>query len=895
MSDKPIDRDGVGKTLIRKLGEKTDTEGFRTTSIDTVEGRVTMRTKGGMPEVTREHSEETVKGFLPLKEIDANHPSGNTQDARLYYHDHEKDENLPPRYVTSADGIIAIRVKPLKKSLFRSLGLGKRVDIWLNDFSKPAQALKSVDYTAAGTPVAPQLSQEDEDAASSIVLMEALKRPEDSQGSPYKKDEFAFSDDPDGMLYRRFYRPELVIQPRPVDTNVDPGRQRGLAFLIARVKRLVFKVSGISGAKFMSFWFAQHNDATRTSKKADGATGECVERSIHQRPYDVPGTPGVIGNTNVPQYARSVSMVGGKISFAPPYGWMLPLHKEKGTDLIRPAEKCTLQNESGTYDIFSPLTSLSHLISFGQIWHGKLNSTTGVLHAESDGRVVATFTSDEIPSNDLGDICRFLYVNFSGKTGRTELPLNTVGTDETLSDVQYLTYDAVIVKDKYTFSEDADTLGLGDGGFLYRNSDGSVHVLRAYFNNRGEHVLEQSRELSIFGPPENPYPPMSQVVPVTYQDPKSFQLHLNASSFHVRPDGKEYACGGFLFRLFGDAGKDLAVECLGLTYKPFPKYYDTEIPTKSQAPYGTGFAYHVPPTYDSTPFFTDPMGVGLPSFAKNHIIGSTSATTHATITNEAPVGSGNYTPFSWTWTCDHKTYVNWERWFRFPDLQADNFTVRHLDDFYDVSTGKWGWIYVVETTGSTSKYSLNGGGSISRAGSTGEVAGQNLDDESFGDISYSRRVVSGIQLYINGASVDKRETSATLSRSGTYHLIGYHIGYDFPAAPGPQQTAEAQSDLLGRILGGFERGFPIGGNVTGTDTISTQYGWKEINPVTGSNRTWFGTGLLSAYVITTDGAPSGTLVCKGKVYTNLPFDTPLCYDPRTNNLFVDPDGAHLII
>lgn len=805
MSDKPIDRDGVGKTLIRKLGEKTDTEGFRTTSIDTVEGRVTMRTKGGMPEVTREHSEETVKGFLPLKEIDANHPSGNTQDARLYYHDHEKDENVPPRYVTSADGIVAVRVKPLKKSLFRSLGLGKRVDIWLNDFSKPASDISSVDYTAAGTPAEPQLSQEDEDAASSIVLMEALKRPETSQGSPYKKDEYAFSDDPNGMLYRRLYRPTLVIQPRPVDTNVDPARQRGLAFLISRVKRLVFKVSGIPGVAFMSFWFARHDNPTRSSKKAEGANGECVERSVHARPYDLAGNPGAIGNTNVPQYARSVSMVGGKISFAPPYGWMLPLHKEKGADIIRPAEKCTLQNESGTYDIFSPLTSLSHLISFGQIWHGRLNSTTGALHAESDGRLVTTFSTDEIPENGLGDHCRFLYVNFSGKTGAVMLPESTRVPDETLADVQYLTYDAVIVKGRYSFSEDSTEIGMADGQFLYRNSDGSVHKLIASFNNQAQHILTEVGELNFFSASGDGYSSRSQVVPMpgVHYFPMQFAFSANLSAFCPSPDGTFYLHGGCLFRLSGDAGKNLTVVCEGFYQKPYPDRWDTYIEPLHLAPYGTG--------YWRTRLFWGLNG-------------------------ENPYWSYGFPlpyhhPYEDWLDGQQRVAAVWERGYRFKNafngFNADNVQVAHLDDYVDPDGN------CVNTT----KVSWNGYREFGESSA-------NWTGPYF--ITKTAEYTLGIGILVNNKMV-----------------IRYEYVVQFDPSSQPPNTP-----ILGVAM---------------------------VNVVTGGLESWVGSGYVRAFQLYVDGAPYGGLVCRGKVYENLPSGVPLCYDPRTNNLFVDPNGAHLVI
>lgn len=567
MSDKPIDRDGVGKTLIRKLGEQTDTEGFRTTSIDTAQGRVTMRTKGGMPEVTRERKQEKGCKLLPLKEIDANIPQGNTQDARLYHHDHEKDSEIPERRVFSSDGIFSLPVTPLKKILFRSKGLGSRVEVWLNDHTVPAS---HDDPMKAGT-IEQVVPEEDPSKPSkgAIILIEQAKRDpaQGVSGSPYKGDELAFTDDTDGKLHRRFYPPTFLYQPNPKE-NGDWGSLFGMAMVFARIKSMTFDVHGIPGVNRAKAWFARHIPAIKRSQKPNGAVGEAYERDMHKRVFWKIGQPWV--QPGYAQNVQTIKMNGGNVDLAPPYGVLSPLPKGY-IHTLDPAEKCEVQPADGSanYTDFARLSSVSHLLTFGQPWHGILNTFTGELRKES-GELVTTFA----PS-DLTPMVGYhaAYFNFGKK--HVELPISTTYPSNDLIDNTKLLGDAVFVNGRYTYGAgNTRLLNTGfsgpNGGFAHefvvRNTTharkmmvecvkSEPHNVVRFFD-LGEFVLiAESGYVA-------PQPVLVSTHTVKWVEPNSIQVTFVTGDngyachnlFRATPDHRTVFLGNAIFNITGDIG-----------------------------------------------------------------------------------------------------------------------------------------------------------------------------------------------------------------------------------------------------------------------------------------------------------------------------------------------------
>lgn len=396
------DRNGAGKDATKTLTDKVGTNDFRTAIITDGDKTTMLRTKGGMPEVTVVAKGVNQCGLFPL--IERDETGGDTQDARVYYHDHEKHNGTAERRVFTADGIFSVVLRPLKRIIFHSVGLGKKIDLWLCDYS-PTNAAQL--QTAHVTQV--EITPADK-AALDISPVTAIEVFRHATPRPYESDEFHPDDDSTATIGRRYYLPKTITYTPEVATPAN-----GVAAFVGRIKSVYLKARGISGYDGVHrVCFGHYNENTRSDAFASGARNGLVEKKIHTRVHD----------DIAPSALKSLRMAGGKVSVAEPYGFLDPLRAE-AAEAFCPVENVP-KNDGTREDL--PILACSDIFALGQPWHGVLVTDaaagTQVIYADPTmTEVVLQENNDE----GAGPLCEllddlgkpfFFYYNFPPAAAR---------------------------------------------------------------------------------------------------------------------------------------------------------------------------------------------------------------------------------------------------------------------------------------------------------------------------------------------------------------------------------------------------------------------------------------------------------------------------------------------
>ena len=544
------DRDGAGKSMSGKLTNKVGTDSFRTAIIKDGDTTTTLRTKGGMREVTMTKVKPPETGpcvFFPLEEVDE--AGEHTQGDRAYYHDHESDEAIPDRRIYTSDGIFSIVAKPTRRMRFKSVGLGKHLDVWFNDHSLPSD---EKDPLATGSFEQGSITQEEKDNEvfdlAPVQCVEQLKRSATAKVEAYKSDELAFPDDSDARLQRRYYAPIFLNQESPPESG-DKSKLQGLAFLISRIKTLAFKVTGLAGYNGLyKVFFGRYNNNLAAEVYPEEASGGLVERKISERVF--------AGDIGVTPLLQGLVLRDGTVSIAPPGGLLHPVRLDQWATL-NPMEKV-----SG--DQYLRLSSLSNVVTFGQPWHGRYSKVTDKMYNEY-GELIRTFdSSDTTRVNGRGFIH---YVDFSENKEPLKLPDNTQFQSELERNNVAFLKDAVFYNGRYsllpnnevyleTGSEFTGALSIE---FPIKNSDGSVHIIRvtSYDINLSVNIrVMRKLDLSIDGG-EQPYEPYVIFSGVAMRQSLDFYYRAADDLMRASPDGRLLFAGGCRFVLTGDAGVDL--------------------------------------------------------------------------------------------------------------------------------------------------------------------------------------------------------------------------------------------------------------------------------------------------------------------------------------------------
>ena len=590
MSDKLIqDRDGAGKEIVSTLTDKVGTDGFRTAIIKDGDTTTMLRTKGGMPEVTVSKSVASSCKLFPLVERDEDGES--TQAARVYYHDHEIDDEVPERRIYTSDGLFSIVAKPTRRVRFKSAGLGRPLDVWFNDHSVPndeKNQLATVSFTQGK--VTDEEKTNDVFKLAPIQSVEQLKRSPTAQVETYKADELAFDDDPEARLWRRYYPPIFVNQDSP-PAEGDDSTLNGMAFLISRVKRMVFKVSGMGqhNGLYRAF-FGRYNNNVTAEVAASDASGGLSERKISKRVFD-----GDVDNTPLMQ---KMEMQGGKISLAAPGGLFHPVRLDQWSTLD-PMERT--RKADGSIE-FLRLSSLSNVVTFGQPWHGLYSNVTRTLRSITTDEVIKTF--DEADTSAIDD--SLLYVNFGAED--LKLPANTVFSTDAEKDNVKFKGGAVFYNGRYSLLPGNITrldAGVTVAGvfqdFLIKNSDGKVFRIRA---STGQGLLiitirmrfdtsflasVQETDTVLYEGNPNPSP---KTDPLSYGSNESYG---NPYLLRISPDGRKlFACGATV-EIVGDIEAGASIVLKGGVTPIYKSFRDDAYATRAR---GTGSPYQLK-TYDT--------------------------------------------------------------------------------------------------------------------------------------------------------------------------------------------------------------------------------------------------------------------------------------------------------
>ncbi len=550
------DRDGAGKAMSGKLTNKVGTDSFRTAIIKDGDTTTMLRTKGGMREVTMTKVKPPETGpcvFFPLEEVDE--AGEHTQVDRAYYHDHESDEAIPDRRIYTSDGIFSIVAKPTRRMRFKSVGLGKHLDVWFNDHSLPSD---EKDPLATGSFEQGSITQEEKDNEvfdlAPVQCVEQLKRSATAKVEAYKSDELAFPDDSDARLQRRYYAPIFLNQESPPESG-DKSKLQGLAFLISRIKTLAFKVTGLAGYNGLyKVFFGRYNNNLAAEVYPEEASGGLVERKISERVF--------AGDIGVTPLLQGLVLRDGTVSIAPPGGLLHPVRLDQWTTL-NPMEKV-----SG--DQYLRLSSLSNVVTFGQPWHGRYSKVTDKLYNEY-GELIRTFdSSDTTRVNGRGFIH---YVDFSENKEPLKLPDNTQFQSELERNNVAFLKDAVFYNGRYSLLPNnevyletgSELTGALSIEFPIKNSDGSVHIIRvtSYDINLSVNIrVMRKLDLSIDGG-EQPYDPYVIFSGAAMLQSLDFYYRAADDLMRASPDGRLLFAGGCRFVLTGDAGVDLVATPMG--------------------------------------------------------------------------------------------------------------------------------------------------------------------------------------------------------------------------------------------------------------------------------------------------------------------------------------------
>lgn len=335
MSDLLKDWGNAGKSLTRGLADKLGeaaADSFRTAKVIVNGVTTTYETKGGKPQVTvTKPTVATQCTVFPIKEMTL--AGDETQDERLYYHDHDADQDTPAKLYFSADGILSVRVTPLMRLRLKSIKLAKAITVWLNDHSGA-----DASTTQVGT-----ATHADFDAVvPGIKAVEKLKRSA-----------------PDSPLLRE-YHPKTYI-PNPTGSVEDLF---GLGYLFKRLKKIVFDISGAPPTTRFSVLFGNYDLATAkdVSPQSRG-DGRAVETKVGKREFHTAGIEGEKHKVKTIKFN-----VVDTLTIATPGGVLEPLH-HASTDTLHPLQY------TGVAEEIRPLTSCADISAFGQVWHGYREDT----------------------------------------------------------------------------------------------------------------------------------------------------------------------------------------------------------------------------------------------------------------------------------------------------------------------------------------------------------------------------------------------------------------------------------------------------------------------------------------------------------------------------------------
>lgn len=318
MSDRIFyDRDDAGRTISEKLMNKVEDSAndFRTVVISDGETTTMLKTKGGMPEVTqtkKSSSDAAACVLFPL--VEKTLDGEETQDDRLYYHDHDADQNVEARRKFSSDGVLSVLVKPLRRLRLYSGGLKKYITVWFADHSATPVPVDtgSPDYLAAAPGVKATETQ------------------------------------------RTWHTPVFI----PYDNKAgDDSDLKSLGFVFKRLKDVVFSTAeyGLFTAVFGGFTSPPipGTEVIGSAKLPNGASERMSIRTFY-------GT--------APYKVKEMFFNGLALTIASPGGLLSP---------VRNQELAILNPQQQTFSATKvrPLTDASKLVVFGKCWHGFLEYT----------------------------------------------------------------------------------------------------------------------------------------------------------------------------------------------------------------------------------------------------------------------------------------------------------------------------------------------------------------------------------------------------------------------------------------------------------------------------------------------------------------------------------------
>lgn len=449
------DRDGVGRTLTRKLEDDLgDLSGFRT-RIHKEPGRVVMlRTKGGNPEVTekRDVPEGCVKG--PLVEIAFKYanPSALSGYRRWYG---EPDPAIGAqekviKYEWSSDGLLCMESRKLQKICFTD-GNAQTVDFLFaerpEDDNIPAEALPEVSAAAAGS-------------TARFKFIEGKYTSREWYNSELANIGWAFSG------------PTIAGDPTPEPASA-------VKFFIQRLRSITFSVSDTQGKvrSAMVKWIFLN--PAEVERGVGAITTACTnqnarEVSFNNRHFFTPNTDGNMSNLTMsvgidqpPAFAGGPSF---SVEFKKPGSFIAAVDPEGATGNQRPAD-------------VARAIDLCQFSAFGNPYHGlywKTGTSAAVLYRDSARESDWGFSPDTYYSFGL---------SIGGGDGFTHKYYNVRDKDPTLEDNQVSTGvegqgvlypDALLVGGAW-YVKDADINGWGQlqyDEFLYKDPAGTVWVVQ---------------------------------------------------------------------------------------------------------------------------------------------------------------------------------------------------------------------------------------------------------------------------------------------------------------------------------------------------------------------------------------------------------------------------------